>query len=101
MYMGLEILAARRIENSSLSFHISHFYRHPWEVISDTDCLLYRPIVSLLVKMASDEGIRTKRAVFVGGLAQTVNETTLLQAFSAFGIMYATNECLFSHEIAF
>jgi len=35
--------------------------------------------------MASDEGIRTKRAVFIGGLAQTVNETTLLQAFSAFG----------------
>jgi len=35
--------------------------------------------------MASDEGIRTKRAVFVGGLAQTVNEAILLQAFSAFG----------------
>jgi len=35
--------------------------------------------------MASDEGIRTNRAVFVGGLAQTVNETTLLQAFSTFG----------------
>lgn len=35
--------------------------------------------------MASDEGIRTKRAIFVGGLAQTVNETTLLQAFSTFG----------------
>jgi hypothetical protein len=36
--------------------------------------------------MASDEGIRTNRAVFVGGLAQTVNETTLLQAFSTFGV---------------
>lgn len=35
--------------------------------------------------MASDEGIRTKRAVFIGGLAQGVNETTLIQAFSAFG----------------
>jgi len=35
--------------------------------------------------MASDEGIRAKRAIFVGGLAQTVNETTLLQAFSTFG----------------
>jgi len=35
--------------------------------------------------MANDEGIRTKRAIFVGGLAQTINETTLLQAFSSFG----------------
>jgi len=43
--------------------------------------------------MASDEGIRAKRAVFIGGLAQTVNETILLQAFSAFGMRYAVNEC--------
>ena len=44
--------------------------------------------------MASDEGIRTKRAVFVGGLAQTVNETALLQSFSAFGMKYVIQGCL-------